>query len=1054
MSIADDGITSGPYAADGVNRNWTYDWTVTHKTHVLLQVTSPLGVTSTIPSADFDVSNTTGVSGGTVTYPRVVDDVPLPVGCTVNLRRQTPYEQQTRIGNQGKFYPKEIEKALDHLERQIQQLYKGAAKWGSIDGDIADQLDLMTLLLGKADNALANLTDPGLVPAIPGSTTKWLRGDLTWATIPGGGGGGAIPGGVNGDIQFNDDGALGGFTLGGDATINPATGVLTIGGSAIDTAKLANLAVSTAKIANNAVDNTKTAQMPSGTVKANVLGAPSNAQDITFAVLKASLLLATADISMSTFAGRTLAQHLVDEAYNVCDYHSGAGTGSNDTSFVAAGFASGRNVYLPGGKTYHVDNAAMSANTTLFCGPGAKIVPWTSGIAVCVNMAVGCTIRGLTFDSDGMQPTGPTSMALVSTSAYGCTLRDCTFDHVGKFAVTGDTDYSLTVDNCLFLRGLGHTGVVGETCHYISCDSSPTISARLKVVNSYFEGVLGAFQQRGTTGIFVAATPGGLGQQVLIDNCYFLNCGCSVPGNPTGSIDLYKTAKNSVVSNCIIEGYNYAGFKSSATSWLVVHGLQIFKPKSNLDNVCLHGIAITPESFSHADNYIIVSTCMVDGANINGISIVGNAGVSSGGKGISVWNCTVTGWGAAGTTVSAGIYLEELESYYVGQCNVLDGTGYGIGTKKCAGSNDVSDNTVKNVTKWGIRTDFEGTADYSTAEYATTGNIVDTWGANCDGIRVAQCNALFADGNKVRDASGATKIGINWSTIQARVRIGTNDIYLPGGAPLASQPPTAGDLDYFPGTETDVSIVVTPHLSRTAAYRGQIVKDTVLGVVWTADSRNSNVWYSNKVPTKQILTSGTTWTRPNGCRAIKVMCIGGGGGGAGATAAASAACAGGGGAGGSTTTGWFDVTGSATLTYAVGAAGAAGAAANGTGGAGGSTTFSTLTAPGGAGGLGMTSGTTEAFAVGGAAGAVGSGGSINTQGDGGYHSQRVSGTLAISGHGGSGPFGGGAKETTTAGAGGAGLAPGAGGAGAVSTSASGFAGGAGAAGMIVVEEFY
>lgn len=39
------------------------------------------------------------------------------------------------------------------------------------------------------------------------------------------------PGGTNGQIQYNNSGALGGFTASGDCTINTSTGVVTCSGA-------------------------------------------------------------------------------------------------------------------------------------------------------------------------------------------------------------------------------------------------------------------------------------------------------------------------------------------------------------------------------------------------------------------------------------------------------------------------------------------------------------------------------------------------------------------------------------------------------------------------------------------------------------------------------------------------------------------------------------------------------------------------------------------------------------------------------------------------------
>ena len=69
-------------------------------------------------------------------------------------------------------------------------------------------------------------------------------------------GGGGTPGGSSGQVQYNNAGAFGGFTTGGDATINTGTGVLTIANNAVTTAKINNAAVTYAKIQNVSANST------------------------------------------------------------------------------------------------------------------------------------------------------------------------------------------------------------------------------------------------------------------------------------------------------------------------------------------------------------------------------------------------------------------------------------------------------------------------------------------------------------------------------------------------------------------------------------------------------------------------------------------------------------------------------------------------------------------------------------------------------------------------------------------------------------------------------
>jgi hypothetical protein len=64
--------------------------------------------------------------GGSVTYPITGSPVtPIQVGTSIAITRIVPFEQTVSIANQGAFYPQAVEKGLDLLELQIQQIETG-----------------------------------------------------------------------------------------------------------------------------------------------------------------------------------------------------------------------------------------------------------------------------------------------------------------------------------------------------------------------------------------------------------------------------------------------------------------------------------------------------------------------------------------------------------------------------------------------------------------------------------------------------------------------------------------------------------------------------------------------------------------------------------------------------------------------------------------------------------------------------------------------------------------------------------------------------------------
>lgn len=212
----------------------------------------------------------------------------------------------------------------------------------------------------------------------------------------------------------------------------------------------------------------------------------------------------------------------------------------------------------------------------------------------------------------------------------------------------------------------------------------------------------------------------------------------------------------------------------------------------------------------------------------------------------------------------------------------------------------------------------------------------------------------------------------------------------------------------------------------------------------------------NKI-TQQIFTSSTTYTPTTGMVYCIIEVVGGGGGSGGAAAGASGTAAGEGGAGGGYSKGVFSAaTIGSSQTVTIGAGGSGGSNTGGNGTAGGTTSVGLLIqATGGGygeGGSNQTSGIT--FVVGGnSIGGVGSGGSLNVNGNPGgagiaYGAANATG---IGGYGGASVYGGGGAISNS-GAGGNGTNYGGGASGAL-TGSTPRAGGTGAPGVVYITEF-
>lgn len=352
-----------------------------------------------------------------------------------------------------------------------------------------------------------------------------------------------------------------------------------------------------------------------------------------------------------------------------------------------------------------------------------------------------------------------------------------------------------------------------------------------------------------------------------------------------------------------------------------------------------------------------------------------------------------------------------------------------------------------------------GTIDISAASY--TGDVpVAAGGTGASTAGSARTNLALSSADSPQftgiELGHATDTTLTRSTA-GNVAIEGNVIYRAGGTDV---PVTDGGTGASTAATARTNLGLGDAATKTVGVaNGNVIAADATGLPAINGSQLTALTRANITslpgPTMQKFEAGGTWTRPSGCRRIKVICTAGGGGGGGSD---NAHGIGAGGGAGETAISYIDVTSLASAAVAVGAAGAAGADTGGDGGVGGNSTFGTTTvvATGGTGGGGVSAADEDA---GGAGGTGGTGDLLLIGGDGGPGGWSDSADVQITGGwGGASYWGGGAsgrvqaKSTSAAGA--AGKAWGSGGGGGASNSVTGQAGGAGKAGIVVVEEFY
>lgn len=256
-----------------------------------------------------------------------------------------------------------------------------------------------------------------------------------------------VPGGTNGQIEYNNNGVFGGFTPGGDLTFaNPN---FTIVNGAVTNPKLATNSVASGNIQAAAATNAKLAVGTTGTVKGTTNGIS------TIDALASTILNAACVITPSTC--NTLLGH-----YNVTWFGASCNGSTDDTTAIAAALtaaASGKLIF-PAGTICKVKGSGsyiftMTAPIIIDC-QGAQIVldattPNTRGLFLFAVAAAGDRLpsRRLTRCLLNMNNVGAATITIDTTGTNTTETAEFEIDHVRDTAngSSSGTDASIFVNN-------------------------------------------------------------------------------------------------------------------------------------------------------------------------------------------------------------------------------------------------------------------------------------------------------------------------------------------------------------------------------------------------------------------------------------------------------------------------------------------------------------------------------------------------------------------------------------------------------------------------------
>jgi len=149
MTVQTTSSKAGPYNGNGVTTSWQTGFRVDDAADLQVIYSNADGIETILNPAQYGVADIGAATGATVTYP--LAGAPLGAAEKITLLRVVDYDQRTSITNQGGFYPEVLERAIDRVVYQCQQLAEKLSR--AVTVSVSGGIDPSAVLASISTNA-------------------------------------------------------------------------------------------------------------------------------------------------------------------------------------------------------------------------------------------------------------------------------------------------------------------------------------------------------------------------------------------------------------------------------------------------------------------------------------------------------------------------------------------------------------------------------------------------------------------------------------------------------------------------------------------------------------------------------------------------------------------------------------------------------------------------------------------------------------------------------------------------------------------------------------